>query len=211
MQIRRNFIRQFLAATVLSIALPAMAQTLDKDYTLVTPPQPTENPAKIEVLEFFSYGCPHCNDFHPAVTAWAAKQAGDVQFRRVPVSFGRAAWANLGRLFYALEASGDLEKFDGQVFHAIHAERINLFEDKGMIDWLGKKGVDTKKFSDALGSFGVMSKMKRADQMASSYRIQGVPTLVINGKYMVTGKEHSEMLAITDKLIAKIRAERGKK
>lgn len=210
MQNRRTFIRQLLASAIFAFSLPLLAQTAGKDYTLVEPPQATDAPGKVEVLEFFSYGCPHCNDLHPLISDWAAKLPADVQFRRVPLSFGRAAWANLSRLFYTLETTGDLAKLDNAVFHAIHAERVNLFDDKAMQTWAEKKGVDAKKFSETFSSFGIMSKAKRADQIAGMYRIQAVPTIVIDGKYMISGKEHKEMLAIADKLIAKVKAERKK-
>ena len=132
---RRNFVRSIFAlGAALTVAMPALAQTAGKDYTPITPAQPTDDAAKIEVLEFFSYGCPHCSDFHPLISAWAAKQPGDVVFKRVPVSFGRAAWANAAKLYYTLEATGDLAKLDGDVFKAIHSERVNLFDEKTILE-----------------------------------------------------------------------------
>lgn len=213
---RRSFVGRamkslFAMAAALAIAAPALAQTAGKDYTLIEPAQPTDNPAKIEVIEFFSYGCPHCNEFNPMLHAWATKLPADVYFKKVPVTFGRAAWANIARLYYALEVTGDLPKLDAAVFKAIHEERVGLFDEKVMNEWLAKKGVDPKKFADAYNSFGVQSRVKRAEQMQQSYRVQGVPALVINGKYMVEGRDFNETLAIADKLIAKVRAEKGKK
>lgn len=205
---RRSFFRHFLAIATLTLALPVFAES---EFTLVQPAQPTDNPAKIEVLEFFSYGCPHCGEFNAPLQAWASKQPSDVVFKRVPITFGRAAWANLSRLFYALEATGDLAKLDAKVFKAIHEQRVNLFEEKSMLEWLAKEGVDSKKFSDAYKGFSTESKVKRGDQMAQSYRITGVPALAIDGKYMIEARAANEMFAIADKLIAKSRAERSKK
>lgn len=208
---RRTFLGVAIGAA-LAISVPAIAQTAGKDYTPISPAQPTDDPAKIEVLEFFSYGCPHCSDFHPVISAWAAKLPGDVVFRRVPVSFGRAAWANAARLYYTLEATGELARLDGEVFKAIHSDRINLFEEKAILEWVAKKGVDQKKFTEAFNSFGVMSKVKRGDQLAQAYKIQGVPSVAVDGKYLVGGKDFSDVLAITDKLVAKVRSEKpGKK
>ena len=137
---RRSFVRSIFAlGAALTVAMPALAQTAGKDYTLISPVQPTDDAAKIEVLEFFSYGCPHCNDFNPLISAWAAKQPGDVVFKRVPVSFGRAAWANAAKLYYTLEATGDLAKLDGDVFKAIHNDRVNLFDEKTILEWVTKK------------------------------------------------------------------------
>ena len=210
---RRNFVRSIFAlSAALTVATPTLAQTAGKDYTLITPAQPTDDAAKIEVLEFFSYGCPHCSDLHPLISAWDAKKPGDVVFKRVPVSFGRAAWANAAKLYYTLEATGDLAKLDGDVFKAIHNDRTNLFDEKAILEWVTKKGVDPKKFSETFNSFGVMSKVKRGDQLAQSYKISGVPAVAVDGKYLVGGQSFGEVLATTDKLIAKARSEKpGKK
>jgi len=210
---RRGFVRTLIAAAAaVAIAGPAAAQSAGADYIAVSPAVSTDNPGKIEVIEFFSYGCPHCNDFNPLISAWAAKLPADVVFRKVPITFGRAAWSNVAKLYYALEITGDLARLDGDVFKAIHAERVSLFDDKVAAEWAAKKGVDPKKFADAFNSFGVMSKVKRGDQLAASYKIQGVPSIGVEGKYLVGDKSHSELLAIADQLIAKSRAEKsGKK
>ena len=210
---RRSFVTTIFAlGAALTVAMPSWAQTVGKDYTLISPAQPTEDAGKIEVLEFFSYGCPHCADFNPLVTAWAAKLPGDVVFRKVPITFGRAAWANIARLYYALKVTGDLDRLESDVFKAIHNDRINLFDEKSLLEWVAKKGVDQKKFAEAFNSFGVMSQVKRGDQMAQAYKIQGVPALAVDGKYLVGGKDFNEQLAIADKLIAKARSEKsGKK
>lgn len=205
---RRHFVAALFAAGSL-LTVPAFAQSAGKDYTPIVPAQPGEEPGKIEVLEFFSYGCPHCADFEPVLSPWIARQGADVVVRKVPVSFGRAAWANIARLYYALEATGDLKRLETDIFKAIHGERVNLFDEKTMQDWLVKKGVDARKFSEVFSSFGIMSKVKRGDQLAQAYKIQGVPALAVDGKYLVGGKDFAETLAIADKLIAKTRSEKG--
>jgi len=166
------------------------------------------------VMEFFSYGCPHCSDFHPTVSKWAASLPSDVVFKRVPISFGRPQWASLSRLYYALEATGELSKLDGAVFRALHQDGKKLYDDKSIIAWVSAQGVDSKKFSDAYNSFGVISQAKRADQMAQAYKIQGVPALAVDGKYLVTGKEvkgYPDLVALTDQVIDKARGDRAKK
>lgn len=208
---RRNFLGAALGASLVA-AMPAVAQTVGKDFTLISPAQPTDDAAKIEILEFFSYGCPHCSDFNPIIHAWAAKLPADVVFKRVPITFGRGAWANIAKLYFTLEITGDLAKLDSEVFKAIHGDRINLFEERALIEWVTKKSVDPKKFTETFNSFGVNSKVKRGDQMAQAYKIQGVPALAVDGKYLVGGKDFTEQLAIADKLIAKARSEKpGKK
>lgn len=208
---RRIFLSAALGAA-LTVSMPSFAQSAGKDYTPISPVQPTEDGAKIEVLEFFSYGCPHCSDFNPILHAWAGKLPADVVIKKVPVTFGRAAWGNVAKLYYTLEITGDLSRLEADVFKAIHQERANLFDEKTLTEWVVKKGVDQKKFTETFSSFGVMSKVKRADQMAQAYKIQGVPALAVEGKYLVGGKDFNEALAITDKLIAKARSEKsGKK
>ncbi len=208
---RRLFLGTIFAlfsALTATISFPALAA---EPFTALSPAQPTDDPAKIEVLEFFSYGCPHCSDFHPLLASWAAKQSGDVVFKRVPVSFGRAAWANAAKLYYTLEATGDLAKLDGDVFKAIHNDRVNLFDEKTILEWVTKKGVDPKKFSETFNSFGVMSKVKRADQMAQAYKVSGVPAIYVDGKYAIGGNNFGEVLANADKAIAKARSEKPAK
>lgn len=210
---RRSFVGSLVGiAAVFALALPASAQTPGKDYSVLSPAQPTETPAKVEVLEFFSYGCPHCADLHPLLTTWIAKQPADVVIKKVPITFGRAAWANIAKLYYALEVTGDLARLESEVFRAIHGQRINLFDERTLMEWVAKNGVDQKKFAETFNSFGINSKVKRGDQLAQAYKIQGVPALAVDGKYMVGGQNFDELLANADKLIVKARGEKaGKK
>ena len=210
---RRHFVSSVFAVfSALTVAMPSFAQTAGKEFAPISPAQPTEDAAKIEVLEFFSYGCPHCTDFNPLLTAWVAKLPADVVVKKVPVTFGRAAWANIAKLYYTPEITGDLHRLEADVFKAIHAERQNLFEEKALTEWVVKKGVDPKKFAETFASFGVMSKVKRGDQMAQAYKITGVPALAVDGKYLIGDMGFNEKLAVADKLIAKARSEKyGKK
>lgn len=203
-----------ITVALFAVALPAVAQTAGREYLPIEPAQATDNPAKVEVIEFFSYGCPHCSEFHPTISKWSAKLPADVVFKRVPVSFGRAQWANLSKLYYALEATGDLAKLDGAVFHALHEKGLRLYDDKNIAEWVAAQGVDAKKFADAYNSFGVISKVKRADQLAQGAKIQGVPALAIDGKFLMVNegiKDWADLVARTDKVIDKARAEHNKK
>lgn len=204
-----------LAATAMVLLagiLPVRAElAVGRDYVPIIPAQATDNPAKLEVLEFFSYGCPHCNEFHPLISKWSASLPSDVVLKRVPISFGRPQWASLSRLYYALEATGDLARLDGAVFQAIHKAGARLYDDKSILEWVVAQGVDGKRFGDAYNSFGVVSKAKRADQLAQLYKIQGVPAMAVNGKYLVTGKDMkglAELLSLTDQVVDKARSER---
>ncbi len=204
-----------LAAAALGSAAAAWAQLVEgHDYRLLTPPRPTSSPAKIEVVEFFSYGCPHCAKFNPLVTAWVATQPKDVAFKRVPVSYGRPPWTNLSRAYYALEATGDLKKLDAALFRAIHDDHQNLFDEQSIADWVGTQGGDATRFTNAYVSFGVNNQTVQADQMAEDYQIDAIPTLAVNGRYVVISPAQAadeeqtfrELLVLTDKVIAMARA-----
>lgn len=207
---RRIFLSAALGAALSVAAVPAFAQTLGKDYTLIAPAQPTDSRGKIEVLEFFSYGCSHCNEFHPLLSAWVAKLPGDVVVKKVPVSFN-GYFAMIAPLYYTLEATGDLARLDALVFKTIHSDGNKLAEPKARSEWAVKNGIDATKFDETYKSFGVASQVRRAEQMTRSYGISGVPALAIDGKYLVAGKDFNDQLAIADKLIAKVRSENAGK
>jgi protein dithiol oxidoreductase (disulfide-forming) len=197
-----------LALVVLSV--PALADiTAGTEYRAIDPPQHPESVGKIEVLEFFSYGCPHCNEFYPLISAWAAKLPKDVVFKRVATGLGRTAWTNLAKTYYALEATGDLKRLDAPLFHAIHEEHLPLFDEKSISEWVGKHGVDPVKFNTAFESFGVNTKLNQAEEMVENYKIDGVPALSVNGKYLILGNNFEQLLANTDGVIAKVRAEQA--
>jgi len=200
--------RRLLALLVLLLAFPAFGQ--DRFYTEVTPPLPTDNPAKIEVLEFFYYGCPHCSNLSSYLDEWSAKLPADVAFRRVPVSFDHAMLSRNARLFYAIEATGELSRLDREVFRAFD-QRIRLYDEKALTEWLTAKGVDTGKFMEAYRSFGVETSVKRADRLANDYGVRGVPAIAIDGKYLLDAREPNEFLAAASRMIERVRTERGKK
>ena len=199
-----------------SFMLPAHAQqklALGTDYVEINPAQPTDNPAKIEVIEFFSYACPHCSDLNPSIIKWAAKLPADVDFKRVPVNFS-PFYQLMSRLYYTLEALGELKRLDEAVFNALHVKGLKLIDDKSILEWAVAQGIEAKKFSDAYSSFGVSSKVKRGDQLAKGAKIQGVPAIAVDGRYLLIGKDvksHDEQLALADKVIDKARLERNKK
>jgi thiol:disulfide interchange protein DsbA len=199
-----------LAVLAAAAGAPACAQPAPpaaaQDYRLLAVPQPTASPGKIEVLEFFSYGCPHCSEFYPLLNAWLAKQAKDVVLRREALGLGREAWVNLARAYYALKTTGDLPKLDAALFHALHEEHLPLFDEQHLAEWVGKHGGDAGKFTAAYISFGVNNQTVQADAMAQTYTIEGIPALIIDGRYLVLGDSHEQMLANADKAIAAARS-----
>jgi protein dithiol oxidoreductase (disulfide-forming) len=203
----------FSRFTLLAAFCLAAVAAQAADFQVLEPRQPTESPGKIEVVEFFSYGCPHCKEFNPQLDAWAAKQPGDVRLRRIPVSFGRPAWGNLARLYYTLEAGGYLGQFDEAVFKAEHEERAGLENEGRLKEWIARKGLDPKRFNDLFNSFTVLSKTRSADLAAEQYGINAVPALAVDGRFLVSADlPHDRQLAVAEQLIARVRAEKaGKK
>ncbi len=190
-----------------------------KHYKVLSPERPVDAKDKIEVTEFFWYGCGHCFNLEPILKKWLATMPKDVTFRRIPAVFpgkeGRpGAWAPLAAVYYTFEALGVLDKLHGEAFDAIHIDRVNLNDPKVLADWVAAKGVDRQKFADTMNSFAVQSKVTRAQQLSVQYGFDGVPAIFINGRYGLANGEagsHAEMTAILDQLIDKARKERSAK
>ena len=200
----------FLAVALAVVSFAADAAAVEGiDYRKIDPPQHSSTTNKIEVLEFFSYGCPHCNEFYPLVTAWAAKLPKDVLFSRIAAGLGRTAWTNLAKTYYALVSTGDMTRVDAQLFHAIHEEHAPLFDEKAISQWVAQHGVDAAKFNTAFESFGVNTKANQADDMVENYKVDGVPTLTVDGRYVVLGNSFEQILQNADAVIAKVRAEKA--
>ena len=201
-----------LALAFVAAAPAARAQTFAEgvDYTILQKPIPTDNPAQVEVVEFFWYGCPHCYEFEPSVARWVKELPKDVEFKRIPAPLNRN-WEIGARVYYTLESLDLLEKLHGPLFDAIHRDRLRITNERALLQWLEGKGVDTKKFSAAYRSFTVESKLKRAHQLSQAAALEGVPALLVNGKYLVPGQSAARMLAIADSLVAQSRKEMAKK
>ncbi|OIQ80754.1 thiol:disulfide interchange protein DsbA precursor [mine drainage metagenome] len=176
---------------------------------------PTDNPAKIEVVELFWYGCPHCYALEPKLEAWVKNLPKDVEFKRVP-GIARPDWAPAAKAYYAMEALGVVDKLHGAFFDAIHKQRaVNPEDEAAMADWITKQsGLDRKKVNDAFKSFSVNTKMMRAMQMFRASGATGVPTLIVEGRVWTSSTVaggNDEMLKVTDYLIDKARAEKSAK
>jgi len=171
-----------LVASALLFSASAGAFDEGIDYRTLSQAQPTETGEKVEVVELFWYGCPHCYHLEPQLKAWLAAKPDYVEFRRMPAMMGRG-WVNHGRAYYALETMGELEKVHEAFFRALHDEKKRLFDEKSMADWLATQGVDREKFLEAYRSFVVDLKVRRAIQYGQKLGLDGVPAFVINGKY----------------------------
>ena len=210
---RRGFLAVLALAAIAPFPAAAQALVEGQHYIRLKNPQPVDSGKKIEVLEFFSYGCPHCRDLDPELVAWQKTIPADVEFRRVPVDYGREQWAVLAKAYYTLEALGAEEKLTPEVFTALHDKKTPLFQDKAFFDWAASKGLDRKKVEDTYNSFGVTSKFNRSRAIAKTYNVQSVPLVIVDGKFQVSSDKvgsHAGMPAAINQLIAKARAERPK-
>ena len=195
--------RKLVTGLALAAAFrPAWAQR-QAPYIELNPPQPVEAPAgKIEVLEFFWYGCIHCYNLEPKIDTWLKTLPKDVEFRRVPAVFNER-WAHDASIFYAFEALGVLDKLHRPFFDAIHRDRLRTDRAGELTAWLEKQGVDPKKFETTARSFGVQSRTKRATRMSAEYRIDGTPAMGVHGRYTVPSSD--AILGVVDQLVAAIR------
>lgn len=201
-------------AAALAFAGSASAQFAEgREYVRLKSPQAVETGKKIEVIEFFSYGCPHCADLEPHLQAWLKRAPADVQMRRIPVAFF-PQWENLARVYYTLEALGEDVKLTPDVFIALHGgNRSNLANESRFFEWAASKGLDRKKVEDTYKSFGIAGKLGRAKQLAQAYNIQSVPAVIVDGKFMLSSGSaggHERVPAAIDAAVATARAERPK-
>jgi thiol:disulfide interchange protein DsbA len=217
-----NMNRRQLSATLLFAGVagsaawpltPAAAQAAGpvegKDFTRVEAPQPSAAPpGKVEVLEFFSYACPHCSSFEPTLEAWEKQLPAEASLRRVPVPFLMNA-DNFMQTYYALETIGAVQAAQLKIFHAIHIERQRLDTGENIAAFLGKNGVDAAKFLAAFKSFSVATAVSRAKKMVADYKVESVPTLIVAGRWMTSPSQagsSERALAVVDQLIQRTRA-----
>ena len=183
-----RFIQHLLAVASLSLfaatagASPS-APVNGTDYRTLEKAQQVDSGKKVEVTEFFWYSCPHCSALEPALEAWVKKQGDKINFKRVPVAF-RDSFIPQQKLYYSLEALGLVNSIHGKVFRAIHVERQPLDTDKQIADFIAKQGIDPKKFADVYNSFGIQTKVQRATQLQAAYKVDGVPMIAIDGRYI---------------------------
>ena len=199
--------KKLLSTLLLSLGLVAGfaqaapgAPVAGKDYEVMKSPQPVSEPAgKVEVIEFFWYGCPHCYEFEPTVEAWVKKQGDKIEFKRIPVAF-RDDFVPHSKLFYAVSALGISEKVTPAIFNAIHKQKNYLLTPQAQADFLSTQGIDKKKFMDAYNSFSVQGQVKQSAELLKSYNIDGVPTIVVQGKYK-TGPAYTNSLEGTAQVL----------
>jgi thiol:disulfide interchange protein DsbA len=207
---RRELTRGAGAALLLT-ATGAQAQGAaaveGRDFVRLNPPVAVPSGGKIDVIEFFSFGCPHCYSFEPLLEPWVKRLPSDVAFRRVPAAFN-APFEGYAKLFYALEAMGLSEQLHKRVFAAIHVQRQRLDKEADMAAFVSSAGGDGVKFVEAYKSFGVATKVRQGKQLSEAYKIDGVPTLGIHGRWFTSGSlagGHERALQVADQLIQRAR------
>jgi protein dithiol oxidoreductase (disulfide-forming) len=180
-----------------------------KDYKLLSPPQPTTGGKKVEVLEFFFYGCSHCYHLHPLISEWEKKKPKDVELQYVPTIFN-AGWEPMARTYYALETLGQRKQLHDPLFEAWNVQNVDLSDEAKITAFVAKHGVDAAKFGAAYNSFALQSKIARSNQMVQSYHVSGTPTIAVDGKYIITGLQPEETIRVLDEVIKIARKERNR-
>lgn len=218
MKLIASFLRRAAWLAAFAVCASAQAQiTPGKDYRVINPPQPAESGKRVEVLEFFWYGCPHCNALQAPLRVWLKQKPADVDFRRVPAVFDNS-WIPLTSTYYALEAMEIVDKLHYDVFAAIHEQKIRLSDQGVLFDWVAKHGVDRQKFAETYNSFGVKSRGMRSIEMTRTYDIPGTPALTVDGKYLVAPSmilradktvDYDRFFQVLDQVIAMARKERA--
>ena len=211
------------ASLVASTAFASPAAPVNgAEYITLASPVPAQvQGKKVEVIEFFMYHCPHCNVLEPFLETWIKKQGDNIVMKRVPFPYSGPNDPE-AHLYLTLEAMGKLDELHGKVFNAIHQEHVRMNTDDAVLAWVAKSGVDKAKFLEYWNSFGVLTKMKRLNQIVASYKIDSAPSLVVDGRYMTSpsvvdasnkGMPEAQLSATTvqvlDGLVAKVQKEKG--
>jgi protein dithiol oxidoreductase (disulfide-forming) len=206
-----------VVACVLGLVLPLHAPAqqpvrADIDYRVIKP-QPVAIADRIEVIDFFWYGCPHCNNLQPALERWISRKPADVVIRRIPAIL-RDSWAPHARIYYTLEALGEVERLHQRVYHGYHVEELHMSKPDVMSAWAARNGIDRERWEQAYNSPEVQRRVDEAAKLTRAYQITGTPSLVVNGRYLTSGnmaESLNSLVTITDGLVQKVRSETGQR
>lgn len=204
MNLRRRTLMLALGLAPLGALAQARQPARGVDYTELNPAQPVETKGKIEVLEFFWYGCPHCYTLEALLEKWIPTLPADAEFRRMPAVFNEPRWSRDAGIYYAFEALGVTAKVHRPFFDAIHRDRLRTDNDEALAQWLQRNNLDPKKFDEVRKSFGVQSRVRRAAQLSTGYRIDGTPALAVAGRYTISveqSRNWEQMLATAHYLV----------
>jgi len=199
----KKIIAVFMLFMGLSVSACAETYVDGKDYQSIS--QPTQTGDKIEVLEFFWYGCPHCFAFEPRIQKWLKTKSTAAEFVRLPAVF-RPSWKVHARTYYALEMMGIIEEMHTKIFSAMHNKKMKLDTLESMSGFLERQKVDKKKFLDTYNSFAVETRLRKAVKKLKDYNVRGVPAIAVNGKYYITASSagsYEKLIDIVNYLIKK--------
>lgn len=198
-----------ILASIAFLAMPlAGAQEFveGQDYLAINPVQPTRDDSKVEVVEVFGYACPHCKNFQVFIEPWSKETPDHVDFRRMPVIFG-PSWEPLARAYYVADILDKLDEVHEPIFKALHEERRNLINPTEMKDLFAEYGVTAEQYDSTSRSFAVENQIARSNRMARGYQVRGTPSVVVNGKYIVSSREtngsYEKLLEVVDFLVEK--------
>ncbi len=188
---------------LLLISLSTLSQAESSGYETLSPAQPTQNQDKIEIIEFFWYGCPHCYTFEPVLEKWLKTKPDNVEFIRQPAIFSDL-WGKHAKAYLVAEALGVVDKVHADFFDAIQNKKQKLSSEDQLAKFFVAHGVDETEFRNTFNSFLIDAKLRQAKAMAPRYGITGVPAIVINGKYKTNGPlagSHEDMIKVMNQLI----------
>jgi thiol:disulfide interchange protein DsbA len=205
-----------LALACMAAGSPAQGISVRQniEYRLIAP-QPVETGDRIEVIDFFWYGCPHCNALQPALEDWLKRKPADVTLRRVPAIL-RDSWAPHARIYYALEQLNEVERLHLKVYHSYHVEKLHMSKPDVAVEWAAASGIDRKRWLDAYNSPEVDAKVEHARRLAEAYTVSVTPTLVVDGRYLTSGAyvpsgDVRDVVSILDDVIRLARQNRGRR
>ena len=205
---KSRWLKIFLTLALLA-SLPAFAQGTSKQGYILAPVIQPVKEQKVEVVEFFWYGCAHCNALDPKITAWA-KGRNDIVFKRVHAPLA-PDWVSMTKAFYTLVQMGKIDEMHTKMFDAMHNKQIYLDDPDVLFKWIEKQGIDIVKFKSVFNSFGTQVKVKQAEQLSANYRLTGVPVIVVDGKF-ITGEKYAgdNLFKVLDQLVERAKKERKK-
>lgn len=204
---------------LMSCAIALGQVVAGRDYRVLSSPQPAASGPRIEVLEFFWYGCPHCNNLQAPLGAWLKRKPADVEFKRTPAVF-QDSWMPLTKAYFTIETMALVDRLHHDVFTAIHDKKVRLQDPKVLFDWVASQGVDSKKFAETYNSFAIQSRAQRAKEVTANYDIPGTPAIVVDGKYLTAPSltlnpdnsiNYERYFKVLDEVIALARKAKGGK
>jgi thiol:disulfide interchange protein DsbA len=202
-----------LAGACFAAAAPAqeVRARQDIEYRLIAA-QPVETGERIEVIEFFWYGCPYCNELQPALEDWIGRKPPDVALRRIPAVL-KDSWAPHARIYYTLEVLGEVERLHLKVYESYHVEELQLSRPEVVEQWAVRNGISRGRWLDAYNSPEVEAKIARARGVAERYEVRGTPSVVVDGRYLTSSSMATVrgVVPVVEDLILLARQKRGGK